>query len=231
MALTHGVRALNLIRELKPGTTVNLSYKDKLHIAINMSMTYVGLVANDYLIFKFQNANSALHDMYDLGPGVPITVRTVVTQEYLMALNFTTTSLGISKLREPMLLVQYPTNVKGQQLRTTPRIAVELMANVKFQDGKFEYLALITDFSMTGLKCEYLLNEEGNNLSVEQLKSQAVTIDFVANDDLDINFSITGEVKNIKQKEKVHLGIMFDEAALADVKAAFAILLMREYGL
>lgn len=222
---------MNLIKELKPGTTVNINYKNALHQKVNTPMTYVGLIVNDYLILKFQSANSAMSDSHDLKAGVQVSVRSVVTQEYLTAINFVTESLGVSKLREPLLLLKYPTNVKGQNLRTTPRISVELMANITYIESKITYLALITDFSMTGLKCEYLPDEEGNNPAPETLKNIDVQVEFIANDDLDMDFVIRGNVKNIRQKEKVHLGMAFNEEDLAEVRSAFAILLMREYGL
>ncbi|MDC2890736.1 hypothetical protein [Psychrosphaera algicola] len=82
-------------------------------------MIYVGLIENEYLILKFQNITSAANDSHDLKAGVQLSIQTVVAQEYLTALNFQVSSLGISKLREPLLLVEYPKIVKGQRLRTT----------------------------------------------------------------------------------------------------------------
>lgn len=222
---------MNLIKELKPGTAVSISYKNHAHKDVNTSMTYVGLIVNEYLIFKFQSPQGAVAAIPDLRSGVRLLVRTVVTQEFLTAINFSITSLGISKLREPLLLVEYPKTVQGQHLRAAPRISVELMATVKFPELSGDFLALITDFSMTGLKCECALNEDGNNPDKQQLDGQTVQVEFIANDDLDIDLKLTGTVKNARVKEKMYLGVAFNEADLAEVKNAFTILLMREYGL
>lgn len=223
---------MNLIKELQPGTIVNISLYDKVHNRLKFKMIYVGLIENEYLILRFQNITSAANDSHDLKPGVQLSIQTVVAQEYLTALNFQVSSLGISKLREPLLLVEYPKMVKGQRLRTTPRISIELMANISYPKLDRQYLALITDFSMTGLKCEYLLSEEVlENPTAAELAGQEIKVEFVANDDLDMDFTICGNVKNARQKEKVHLGVEFAEDDAGIVKSAFAILLMREYGL
>lgn len=222
---------MNLIKELKPGTAVNIGYKNHAHKNVNTSMTYVGLIVNEYLIFRFQSHQGATAAIPDLRSGVPVLVRTVVTQEFLTAINFSVTSLGISKLREPLLLVEYPKAVNGQHLRSSPRISVELMATVTFTNLDMDFLALITDFSMTGLKCECALNEDGNNPEKSEIDEQKVQVEFIANDDLDIDLKLTGTVKNARVKEKMYLGVAFDEDDLAEVKNAFTILLMREYGL
>ena len=222
---------MNLIKELTPGTAVSVSYKNHAHKNVNTSMTYVGLIINEYLIFKFQSPQSAVSAAPDLKSGVPVLVRAVLTQEILTAITFSVTSLGISKLREPLLLVEYPKTVTGQHLRSAPRIPVELMATIQFTDLDTNFLALITDFSMTGLKCECALNEDGNNPEQSEVQEQKVQVEFIANDDLDIELNITGTIKNARIKEKMYLGIAFNDEDLAEVKSAFTILIMREYGL
>ena len=222
---------MNLIKELTPGTAVSVSYKNHAHKNVNTSMTYVGLIINEYLILKFQSSQSAVSAAPDLQSGVPVLVRAVLTQEILTAITFSVTSLGISKLREPLLLVEYPKTVTGQHLRSAPRIPVELMATIQFTDLDTKFLALITDFSMTGLKCECALNEDGNNPEQNEVQEQKVQVEFSANDDLDIELNITGTIKNARIKEKMYLGIAFNDEDLAEVKSAFTILIMREYGL
>lgn len=221
---------MSLIKELKPGTVVNVSYLNQVHERTSTNMIYVGLIENEYLILRYQNKNAP--DLHGLKAGTHVSVRSVVAKESLTAINFESSSLGTSKLREPLLLVAYPKNVKGQHLRKAPRMPVELMANIKAKD-KEEHLALISDFSLSGTKCEYIPEEatSDENSKAELAVDDQIAIEFIANDDLDLDFTIRGTIKNIVKREKITLGVQFLEEDTEAVKSAFAIMIMRVYGL
>lgn len=194
-------------------------------------MIHVGVIVNEYLILKFQSPNAAAETITDLRSGTSVLARSVVSHETLTAVTFPTTVLSISKLREPVILIGYPRKIETQQLRTSPRIAIELMATIRYPQNGVEHLVLVTDFSMTGLKCEYSLNEDEEEPKPEQLEELAVEIEFSDSDDLDISMVLVGKIKNTRIKDKVCIGVAFDENKLNDVKSAFTILLMRQYGL
>lgn len=222
---------MSLIKELKPGTVINVAYLNQIHQKTSVNMIYVGLIENEYLILRFAHNNKA-PDLHGLKAGTHLSIRSVVAKESLTAINFESSSLGTSKLREPLLLVDYPKSVQGQHLRKAPRMPVELMANVSVAN-KTTHLALISDFSLSGTKCEYISEEpkEGEDDTKSFAVDDQVSVEFIANDDLDLDFTIRDTIKNVVTKEKVTLGIEFLEEDAAAVKSAFAIMIMRVYGL
>ncbi|GEM_PF-3009402 len=221
--------------DIKPGSPMSVSYLDVSHRIQSVKLIYVGLVEDEYLILRFPNQKTLVNSTTGLTPGAHLTFRTMLAKERLHMLDFKASSLGISKLREPVLLVQYPQKVNHKQLRAQPRLSVEAMANLKLTDKNIEFLALVSDFSLTGLKCEFYLTDEQENLynkeQIEGFVEQKVLIDFGVNDDFESDFQITGVIKNARLQDKIMFGIQFNEEEADMVKTVFAILLMRLHGL
>lgn len=198
-------------------------------------MLYVGLIDKEYLILRFPDKRTLVNHKFGLSPGIQLTLRTMVAKEVLHAISFKSPSLGVSNLREPLLLVSFPSNISNQQLRSKPRLKVEAMAAVKLHNKKMEFLTMVSDFSLTGLKCEFNLLDEHtaalNKQKMDELVGEKVHIDFGVNDDFESDFQLNGIIKNARIQDKGWFGIQFEDNGDYMVKSIFAILLMRLHGL
>lgn len=226
---------MSVIKQLTPGTPVQICYLNRVHKPTNLNLIYIGLIENDCIILRWRAQDNPQQSINELESGVQISVKTLVKKDLLLALTFRVSSLGVSVLREPLLLLEYPSNVNAQPLRHDKRLPVELMANIELVDSHEQYLALVSDMSVAGLRCEYMPSEqemsEGNYRTVKKLVGQKVNIQFVTDDDLDLDLTLHGEIRNIKIKEKVNVGIQFLTEDLEVIKNVFAIVLMRSHGM
>ncbi len=230
-----GESVLSLLLELKPGAPISVSYLDTGHRMQTVQMLYVGLIDKEYLILRFPDTRALVNHKFGLVPGTHLTLRTMVAKEVLHALSFKAPSLGVSKLREPLLLVGFPNQTNSQQLRSKPRLKVEAMAGVRLLNKELEFLTMVSDFSLTGLKCEFNLTEEQeavlNKSNIAELVGERVNIDFGVNDDFESDFQLYGVIKNARIQDKTWFGIQFEDNDESMVKSIFAILLMRLHGL
>ncbi|MCU4675706.1 PilZ domain-containing protein [Catenovulum sp. 2E275] len=221
--------------ELKPGSSVSVSYLDVSHKTQNIQLIYVGLIEDEYLILRFPNQRVYVNSKIGIAPGAHLSFKIMLAQERLNVLTFKASSLGLSKLREPVLLVQYPEKVYSQALRTQPRLSVEAMAELVIVESKESFLTMVSDFSLTGLKCSFNLTEQQeaayNKEKIEALVDHKVKINFGVNNDFESDFEVTGTIKNARKNGKIMVGVQFDAAKSDLVKTVFAILLMRLHGL
>lgn len=226
---------MSVIKQLTPGTAVQLTYLNRSHKPVSIGLIYVGLIEGEYLLLRWRPRDNPQLVINDLECGVQLSVKTLVKQDLLLALTFSTSSLGVTTLREPLLLLQYPTNVNAHPLRHDKRLPVELMANIELVESEVIYLALVSDMSVSGLCCEYIPDEkeiqETTYRNVKRLVGQKVNIKFVTDDDLDLDLTLHGEIKNIKINEKVNAGIQFLTEDAEVIKSIFAIVLMRSHGM
>ncbi|EWH10410.1 hypothetical protein DS2_08053 [Catenovulum agarivorans DS-2] len=226
---------MSLLLELKPGAPISVTYLDTGHKMQTVQMIYVGLIDQEYLILKFPDKRALVNHKFGLVPGTHLTLRTMVAKDMLHAISFKAPSLGVSKLREPLLLVAFPSQTHSQQLRSKPRLKVEAMAGVRLLNKDFEFLTMVSDFSLTGLKCEFNLTEaqesQLNKNTISELVDERVSIDFGVNDDFESDFQLYGMIKNARIQDKALLGIQFENNDESMVKSVFAILLMRLHGL
>lgn len=226
---------MSVISELTPGTGVQVSYKNRAHEVRNLPLIYVGMIENEFLLLRWPNNANPRDNLNDLSAGVQLNLASAVKRDNLMAINFSSSSLGCKVLKEPLLLVDYPVNVKTQILRHDPRLRVELMANIRLAKTSKEHLALISDLSLSGLKCEYMPSEEEiteyTERGVSHLIDEKVEVTFVTEDELGDELMIDGEIKNISAREKVTVGLQFAEKDSSLIKSIYAIVLMRSHGM
>lgn len=226
---------MSIISELTPGTGVQVQYKNRAHQDCRIAMVYVGMIEKEYLLLRWPSQANPQDNINDLYAGAQLTCKGVVKKDSLLAVNFSASSLGIKVLKEPLLLLSYPVNVKSQTLRHKPRLAVELMANIRLVSESSDHLALISDFSLSGLRCEYIPTDEEvteyQTKGVSHLVGQEVEITFVTEDELGDELTIHGEIKNIQAREKITVGLQFLTEDLSVIKSIFAIVLMRSHGM
>ncbi len=226
---------MSLIHDIRPGTSVKIIYRNAIHNNVNFNVEYVGCVASELLLFNLTSNRKSLHELKMLRPGLIMNISVIVGDDTLTMLKFSSDLIMVTTVQVPLLVVSYPKEIIQRRLRSEPRIKTELMANFIVCSTKSEHLALVTDISKSGIQCEYHPTEE------ELAEAQPQTLSRLIDEDVKIEFppdeehlevtTIRGKIKNIRGREKLAVGIQFNQDDLALIKSFYALLLMKEHGL
>lgn len=223
-----------LINEIKTTTAADLLFLNAVHEKSHVRAEYVGCVTNEYLLFRFPKVAKNPRDLHALKAGQQLTVRVIINQESLDYLIFTASIQSITNLKVPLIVLNYPKDVQVKQLRSEPRLPVELMANIEDLGSNQKLLALITDISLSGFKCECLPLDETEEDIMDELKESIAgsNVSLLLPSDIEHNqtVDISGLVKNVSLKEKLHLGIQFNDECRKNVVDVYTKLLMEANG-
>ncbi|WP_111976474.1 hypothetical protein [Algibacillus agarilyticus] len=201
--------------ELKPTTAVDLFFMNAAHKKVRARAEYIGCISKQFLMFRMPKTRES-RDLMLLKPGVSLTVRAVINSERMDYVIFNTAVQALTTYKETILVLDFPEDVKTQKLRTQPRLRIELMAELEIINHKIKLLALITDISLSGCKCE-CLPVDGSALSELKLDTLDLLdkpISLITQFDplSESNTQLTANIKNMTIKEKLHMGLKFDTA-------------------
>ncbi len=183
---------------------------------------YVGCSQNDFIIIRYPTSMTPRCNADPFSAGHVLKISVVVNLNSKEIITFSSTILTAITTSNRLLLVSYPERIESKILRTEPRLSVELMAEISFNDTQIKpILCLIKDVSLSGICCEFYMKNEHNNLNIEQLINEKCILDV----DMSVyglkNYTFNAIIKNININEKIQLGLLFDDESLGQVTMLF----------
>lgn len=226
---------MSLIHEIKPGTVVEAVYKNAIHQSVSFKLDYIGCITNESLLFNLTSNRKSLHEIKMLRPGLVINLRVITGTDVLTMLVFKSELLMVTTVNVPVMVVSYPKEIAQKRLRSEPRLKIELMVNLIVGSTKAEHLALATDISKSGIHCEYHPTEaelaDADSDTLFKFIDEEVNIEFPPDEEHLEPTVLRGKIKNIRGREKLSVGILFNQDDQAAIKSFYALLLMKEHGL
>ena len=225
---------LSIIHQLKAGTPVEISYLNAMHERVTYKVGYVGCVSYDFMLFDLTKSKGSIHEIKMLRPGLALELKSIVSDATLTSINFHSELLMLTNVQVPMLMVKFPKDINQKRLRSEPRLKIELMVKLKLEASQTEHLAMVTDMSKSGVHCEYHPSEKelsgANKDTLKMLLNEPVTVEFPPDDENPEAVLIRGKIKNIRGRDKLSVGIQFEQDDLSHVQMLYVMLVMREYG-
>jgi hypothetical protein len=137
-------------------------------------------------------------------------------------ITFSTTILTAITTNERLLFVSYPEKVESKILRTEPRLSVELMAEISFDDTQTKPIfCLVKDVSPSGICCEFQITTDYDESTIGELLNKKC----ILNVDMSVygldTYTFNSVIKNISLKEKIQLGLLFDDKSQEQVSMLF----------
>ncbi|AWB68022.1 hypothetical protein C2869_17020 [Saccharobesus litoralis] len=221
------------VTDLKPSTAVELFFFNAVHKKARARAEYIGCIENQYMMFRWPKSKDS-RDASSLRSGVKVMARALVDDFHMDYIVFSAAVQAKITYKEPILVLDYPQEVQTQKLRTQPRIKVELMAEVKVPQMNLDLIALLTDFSLSGCKCE-CLPSDGSNHDFAELEENLLEKELTINAQFDpvsqTETTLKAVVKNVNAKEKLHLGLKFEKNANQNLQSIFTKLLLDMQGI
>ena len=183
---------------------------------------YIGCSQNDFIIIRYPTSMAPRCKTDPFSAGHVIKMIAVVNSNSKEIITFSSTILTTRTTNERLLFVSYPEIIESKILRTEPRLSVELLAEIGFDDMRTEpILCLIKDISPSGICCEFHKTNEYDDSHIEQLLNKKCTLDI----DMSVyglnTYSFNAIIKNISKKEKIQLGLLFDNKSEEQVRILF----------
>jgi hypothetical protein len=183
---------------------------------------YVGCSQNDFIVIRYPTSMAPRCNTDPFSAGHVIRMSAIVNLNSKEIVTFTSTILTTISTNDRLLFVSYPEKVESKILRTEPRLSVELMAEVSFFDKPIKpILCLIKDVSLSGIGCEFQMRNEHDDLNIEQLLNEKCVLDV----DMSVyglkNYKFNATIKNINIKEKIQLGLLFEQESQEQVTMLF----------
>ena len=229
---------MSIIYELKAGTPVEISYLNALHERVSFKVGYIGCVSSEFMLFDLTRNKKSLHELKMLRPGLTLELKSIVSDATLTSINFQSELLMLTTVQVPILVVSFPKDINQKRLRREPRLKVELMVKLEMESFQTGHLAMVTDLSKSGVHCEYHPTEQeiadADKDALNSLIHEPVKIEFPPDEENPEAIVIRGNIKNIRGRDKLSVGIQFDTDDIENtgqIQMLYVLLVMREHGL
>lgn len=192
---------------LDPGSPVTIDVLTTSGEKARCRALYVGHLPQQYLLLQFPDPVKYPEIAPLLTPGVGLTVRGLVERHEGAIVAFRSTVKQHLTTPSRLLVLSFPTQSQLQNLRTTPRISIELSLMLDVDGQKTP--ATMTDLSNKGCRVQLQANE-----ALALLNGQQVTLDVV---DDEKRYALTASICNARfGKNLWTLGLMFSDSSQAD---------------
>ena len=200
------------IKAISTASTIEVTYETIAKERKQVQCEYVGCSQRDFIIIRYPSSMAPVSDRDPFSAGHVIQVRAVVNLNSQESIHFSSSILKTITTSEQLLIITYPETVESKVMRAEPRLTVELMADIHFEDETKPMLCLIKDVSPSGIGCEFHMKNEHDNQNVEEFLNKKCTLDV----DMSIYgvnevYNFSAIIKNISKKEKIQLGLFFDD--------------------
>lgn len=184
---------------------------------------YVGCSKKDFIIIRYPASMVPRCNTDPLSAGHVIKMRAVVNLNSQEIITFSSTILKAITTNEQLLFASYPERVESRVLRAEPRLKVELMAEIFFDDMKTNpMLCLIKDVSPSGIGCEFHMKDKHDHPDFGELLNKKCTLDVdMSIYGLNTIYTFNAIIKNISKKEKIQLGLFFDDENQKQLRMLF----------
>ena len=168
--------------------------------------TFIGYLPKQYILIQFPENNKLGKFAEYIVPSSSITVRGLIEGHEGAVVAFISTIKQTMQIPSRIIVLEFPSTVNLQNLRSSVRIATDINAKVKIE-GSF-WKATIANLSIHGCQLSMVNNEK---LAL----SETTTIDIiVADNEGGNNIKLLGAVCNLKQQtEALSFGVKFNEAS------------------
>lgn len=183
---------------------------------------YVGCSQHDFIIIRYPISMAPRCNTDPFSAGHVLKMSAVINLNSKEIITFSSTILTTITTNERLLIVSYPEKIESKKLRVEPRLSVELMAEIGFDDIETKpILCLIKDVSPSGVCCEFQIKSEYDELYIEQLLNKKCILDV----DMSVygrnTYTFNAVIKNISRKDKIQLGMLFDDESEEQVRMLF----------
>ena len=210
------------IKSISTVSNITVMYETITNERKMVQCEFVGCSQNDFIILRYPQSMAPRCNTDPFSAGRVIKLSAVVNLSSKEIITFSSTILTTITTNERLLILSYPNNVESKILRTEPRLNVELMADIGFDDMRTKpILCLIKDVSPSGICCEFHRTSEHDNAYLDKLLNKKCILDV----DMSVyglnSYRFNAFIKNISKKEKVQLGMLFDDKSEEKVKNLF----------
>lgn len=201
------------IKAISTASKINVKYETIAKELKSIECEYVGCSQREFIIIRYPTSMAPVSNRDPFSPGHVIQVSAVININSQESITFTSSILKTITTSEQLLFITYPESVESKVMRAEPRLTVELMADIHFEDDETKpMLCLIKDVSPSGIGCEFHVKNEQDNQNIEELLNKKCTLDV----DMSIYgveevYTFSATIKNISKKEKIQLGLFFDD--------------------
>jgi len=211
---------MSKIKAISTASNISVMYETITKERKVVQCEYVGCSQSDFIIIRYPASMTPRCNTDPFSAGHVIKMSTVVNLNSKEIITFSSTILTTITTNERLLFVSYPEQIESKILRTEPRLSVELMAKIGFDDMQIKpMLCLIKDVSLSGICCEFHLKNEDMNIG--QLLDKKCILDVDMNVYGLNNYTFNAVIKNISGTDKIKLGLLFDDESNETVMMLF----------
>ena len=200
-------QAVESITALKPGTLIDLQFT--VPVPTRLKLPIIGYAPGKYIIVRYPNPR--IHGNYSdiLQPGNGAIARLVIDADG-ECMAFRTAINYISKIPEPLIFINYPSEVETRQLRQHQRIQIHIPAAITTdmtnQSARHRISGYINDISLSG--CRFVFKTDNPKAKVNKVPIQVIFT--IPGQQAPV--TLAAQVRNSKNENgKVYTGIQFTE--------------------
>jgi len=214
---------MSKIKEISTTSNIDVMYETIAKERKLIQCEYVGCSQKDFIIIRYPASMAPRCDADPFSAGHVVKISAVVNLNSQETITFSSTILRAVTSSERLLFLSYPEKVDSKVLRAEPRLTVELFAEIRFDDMQTEpMLCLIKDVSPSGIGCEFRMKNKYDNPNFSELLNKKCTLDVDMNVyGLNTIYTFNAVIKNISKKEKIQLGLFFDDENQEQLRMLF----------
>ena len=213
---------MSKIKAISTASNITVMFENNIKERKVVQCEFVGCSQSDFIVIRYPASMIPRCKTDPFSPGHVIKTTAIVNLNSKEIITFSSTILTAITTNERLLFVSYPDVIESKILRIEPRLNVELMAEIGFDDINLEpILCLIKDVSPSGICCEFQMKSEHDDSYIEQLLNRKCILDV----DMSVyglsTYRFNAIIKNISKKEKIQLGLLFDDKSEEQVIMLF----------
>jgi c-di-GMP-binding flagellar brake protein YcgR len=195
---------------LNPGASVTLDMTTPSGQRGKFRSVYIGYMPKKYVLVQYPDSSKLGSFAQYVTQGIGVTVRGLIEGHEGAVVAFVSNIRQTIQIPSRMIVLDFPHEVRLQNLRSSMRIETYIKAKVKVKE---EYWAsVISDISVSG--CQILINNGEKLLLTEDKPVEIIIEAFQCLQ----NLKLIAEICNIKiQVDGIMLGVKFDDSSKVEV--------------
>ncbi len=165
---------------------------------------FIGYLPKKYVLIEYPDSSKLGAFSQYIGQGTVITVRGLIEGRYGAAVAFISTVRQTLQIPSRIMVLDIPTTVTLQQLRSSIRIETQIIAKVKIDDVYWQ--TTMTNLSVNGGQLDII---NGEKLALAENKTVEILVETSEGED---NIKLNATVCNFKQQvDGVSFGVKFTQ--------------------
>lgn len=195
---------------LKAGSAIVIDITTPAGQKKKFSTTYIGYFPKKYVLIEYPDSSKLGNFAQFIGQGTGITVRGLIEGQDGAAVGFMTSIKQTLQIPSRIMVLDMPTAVSVQKLRSAVRIDTQIVAKV--QIDKVYWQTTMANLSVNGGQLDIV---NGEKLVLTENKVVQIIVERSAGEG---NIKLNATVCNIKQQvDGVSFGVKFNDVKEADI--------------